>query len=568
MLMVLMALLAAMTLAMAYLASQDNSWSVGENVADAAAGRTLAGSGLELGVAILETESDWRNGHQDGWLLMNHPLLGGMIDLHLEDLATSGPPNDATEMIRLTVTARQDGVVQEASAIAYVPLSCEPPDPDVLDEFALFTVDEFRLSDHALLGRWSRSPLAMLGRRVAVGTQATAPMRVRIRDNAVAIDTTIYHGPDASSTLVSNAGLLPVVVVELPGTVPMPEPDLPLVDLPGDDDDQDDTHGSDDKDLDDDDDHRKQAHGNERSATHADRTTRDSAPVAWRLGGNGDAVIDELLVDSLLVNEHATLGLAPGGLIVSLGDLVISEGGRVAAEGNATIVVFGSLQIDNGSLTVPAGSNLVVYVGADLLLRNAYVGDAEGLGEFDPDLATWSSPGDIRVLGIAAFPTAWELRDRTLVKACLWSPHSTFQMRDDAVLCGRVATSTADLRDASALLYDHVLHRSDGWTNPDSDLWNDRDNFRDADATAWGVDAESFGLADHALRDSTSPMKRFDPSTNRYDTGATRTTANWNGSPTPRTIDVDYRWVALGRDIHGWEDHHENGHDDHEEDEP
>jgi len=96
MLLVLISLATATILTMAYLSSRDNSAQIGANVADSTSARWAALSGVELGIAVLETESDWRTAHDNGVLLDDHPVGGGVVDLLVEDIETQAPPTEST----------------------------------------------------------------------------------------------------------------------------------------------------------------------------------------------------------------------------------------------------------------------------------------------------------------------------------------------------------------------------------------------------------------------------------------------------------------------------------------
>ncbi|HJN80821.1 MAG TPA: hypothetical protein QF455_08135, partial [Phycisphaerales bacterium] len=74
MLMVLVAMATAMTLVVGWLASQDNSALVASNATRAASARASAQCGLELAVALLQSEAPWQTAHQDGWILQAYPL--------------------------------------------------------------------------------------------------------------------------------------------------------------------------------------------------------------------------------------------------------------------------------------------------------------------------------------------------------------------------------------------------------------------------------------------------------------------------------------------------------------
>ena len=77
MLLVMICMATATILASAYLASRENSPAIAENVQNTAAARWSSLSGLEMTVAMLETEFDWRtHAANDGMLLSDHPMGG------------------------------------------------------------------------------------------------------------------------------------------------------------------------------------------------------------------------------------------------------------------------------------------------------------------------------------------------------------------------------------------------------------------------------------------------------------------------------------------------------------
>ncbi|MCZ6811090.1 MAG: hypothetical protein O7D97_03725, partial [Planctomycetota bacterium] len=98
MLLVLVGLMIGTILATAYLASRDNSAAIGENIAAAARARWGAASALELGIAIMQTQTDWRTSHINGKLLDDYSFLAGAtIDLDIIDLQTALPPTAESE---------------------------------------------------------------------------------------------------------------------------------------------------------------------------------------------------------------------------------------------------------------------------------------------------------------------------------------------------------------------------------------------------------------------------------------------------------------------------------------
>jgi hypothetical protein len=207
MMMVLVSLALATILSTAYLTSRDNSLAIGLNSTAAARARWAALSALEMAVAVLQTETDWRNNHTNGVLLDSYPLAGATITITVRDMETDAPPTDTSEYLELTATAsvdidndgRADGV-QETKIEAYVPRVAGNRVAIDLAEFAIFVEDDIILNDSATVARWATAPLSGLGRRIQLGTQASASSSVDVRDTAVCIDTTVYYQTGASSS--------------------------------------------------------------------------------------------------------------------------------------------------------------------------------------------------------------------------------------------------------------------------------------------------------------------------------------------------------------------------------
>ena len=95
MLLVLLSVAMATILATAYLVSRDNSIAISRNSAAAAQARWSAMSALNTTVAILQTETNWRQSHTAGTLLADYELAGGTIEITAIDLETGSPPDSS-----------------------------------------------------------------------------------------------------------------------------------------------------------------------------------------------------------------------------------------------------------------------------------------------------------------------------------------------------------------------------------------------------------------------------------------------------------------------------------------
>ena len=146
MLLVLIALAMATIVTSAYLAARDNSAQVGANVTDAATARAAAASGVDIGVAILQTDTDWRSAHNTGTLIDGYTLEGADLTIELVDVLTGLPPDETSQYIEMTVYATVNGIEQSSTAYCEVIEIAGTPTVDVdLSEFSVFATESISL---------------------------------------------------------------------------------------------------------------------------------------------------------------------------------------------------------------------------------------------------------------------------------------------------------------------------------------------------------------------------------------------------------------------------------------
>ncbi|MCA9295757.1 MAG: hypothetical protein KC983_04555, partial [Phycisphaerales bacterium] len=215
MMLVLISMLTATILAMAYLASRDNSTDIAANVDRTSALSWAAHSGVNVAVAAMETNADWRTAHTNGTLFENLAVGNSTVKVELVDLQTYLPPDASTSHVQIIATATIDAVTQTAEAIAYV-RSGEPLLTVDLSEFAMYAGDTINLKNNAGLYRWSVAPSANLAMPIWIGTKNLNANAVNIDARAQTVDTvlattTAMSGSalnNAASTLVSEAPMI------------------------------------------------------------------------------------------------------------------------------------------------------------------------------------------------------------------------------------------------------------------------------------------------------------------------------------------------------------------------
>ena len=150
MLLVLISLMMATIMTMAYVASRDNSSAIGENVANSAAARWAADTGLNLGISVLQTQTDWRTLQNNGSLLHDYPLSSAIINVDLQDVQTGGIPQSNSQYLKVTSRAVVSGVEQTATATAFVPLQPGNMVDVDLSDFAVFAGNSLDMRNSSL----------------------------------------------------------------------------------------------------------------------------------------------------------------------------------------------------------------------------------------------------------------------------------------------------------------------------------------------------------------------------------------------------------------------------------
>lgn len=510
MLLVMVSLMMATIMATAYLASRDNSAAIGQNITSAAAARWSTTTGLQLGIAIFQTETDWRTAHNKGKLLDDYRIGAALIDLDIIDLATDQPPTVEAQYIRLTSTATVDGIEQVAIAMAYVPLDYDSAVSVDLSEFAIFTAGYLELSGDAILTRWPMAPLADMGRRIAVGTQAVDPSSIDLIGNAAAIDTTVYHDSGASGALITNSSGSSVDQVELSGSIPMPAAPDPGVTEPED-----------------------------PSPNSSLDTVGET--ITYTADGRWDQVTDEnsqvtLHGDITLVTDH---------------DRRLLVGTVLRIDGNVTLVVFGDLIMDNSAIELLPGSTLDMYVRGAIELRDSYIGDERVDNARDNSgNARYMDPDRVQIYSLGSDQNDWLLRNNSVVKASIYAPGYAMEIADDSAVYGRVAAGELRIKDQGALFYDHSLDSRNGYTNTDSKIYDaDGMLISELDLLSSLNDSDLQSFADAIGTDVEAQGDRIISTTST----AIATAEPLPDAPTPRPVPVKYEIMSFGTDVKAWE---------------
>jgi hypothetical protein len=519
MLLVLISLMMATILSLSYLASRDNSGVIGENIASAAAARWGTGSALDLGLAVLQTETPWRAA-PGGRLLDGVPLPdGGAATVLATDLATDAPPTDDSEYIELTAIAAKDGIEQVTKAEVYVPAT-PPGTVDIdLSEFAVFARERIELRDRAVVTRWPKAPLVRTGRPIAFATQALDSGEVRVDADAAAIDTILYHAPGASDHLVSCAGDTMPTLVELPDPIPMPASPPSGMPEPG--------------------------------AVAVAGINLNGAITTY--GGLRRCASASL--------SNTTLTLQDGTTFVVDDDLSLS-GSTVRVLGNAVIVVYDQMSMSASSIALASTAVLRLMVRRDLTMTDSYIGQETTGNPRDPSgSAAYMDPERVCMYGLAVDPGAmfnWDLSGTSVVKGSVYAPNARVRIKGTSALYGRAAAREVRLADDGALFYDPALDSRRGYAGPESALYDEGGRLLDAFSglaslseaalAAAAEAADTVILAPGAWCDDVAPAAAIVDDGALADGGAAVTPG-----VTPRTVRIEWRIVSVGSDVRDWE---------------
>ena len=174
---VMIAVLITGGMAVAYFGSRDNSIAISKNINTASMARTSSESGLDLAIAILETDADWRTQHIDGVILDEFQFGDSLLTITVIDTQTSEPPTESTNEVEITVHSSVDGVSQTMLATATIIPQNDEFDVD-FSEFAIFANSNIQVRDIATIGMWAASPLALKDDDIRIGTLSTRPMAI------------------------------------------------------------------------------------------------------------------------------------------------------------------------------------------------------------------------------------------------------------------------------------------------------------------------------------------------------------------------------------------------------
>jgi hypothetical protein len=512
MMLVLISLFTAVIITSAYLASRDNSTAIGANIRRATEARWAATSALDIGVAIMETKTDWRSGHINGKLLDDVVLGNAIVDIDILDLETGLPPTEDTVNLQLTATATVRGVMQKASAMAVIQEGLDTEIDLDLSEFAVFASESLTVKDNAMITRWPESPVSKLAQAIAIGTQATDAGSIDFMNNGAAIDSTVYHSPAASISLVLTGTGPDLGMQEVPDTIPFPISPAPSVAPP-----------ADDAKLD----HKYEitASGWIMSNEHhtCDVTLKSSA---GKVGF--DSSVTQFIVD---------------------GDLTLEAGVGLVVNSDLEMVVFGDLDLNTDSYIYLQGdSTLRLHIGGTLDVKDAAIGSYRSGSTRDTSgYEPWIDPSRIEIYGMNASEKVF-IKGDSAVAGSLYFPTYDIKIQNESAVYGRIAGANVVVQNESAVFYDHKLYSNTGYTNFSSKI------YRSADGSIEPL-VKLIAILDPSLVAAAADLLgvRIKVGDEVYGSATETVPVAMPGDPTPRVVPIEFEIEIVGTDVVAWE---------------
>lgn len=510
MMLVLISLGTATILTTAYITARDNSATIGENVVYAAEARCAATTGLDLGVAVLETDSDWRTAHTGGVLINDYPIGGGTLDVLVEDVETGAPPTASTSRVKITSIATRNGVKQIASVMAQVEPSADDTGIDVdLSEFVVFVSGSAKFGDAATIARWPKAPASQFGDRINIGTRQTSAGGIEFKSTATTIDTTFYYQTGSSSSLVTNESGVTMKLEGLLDRIPLPDaPTAPTVAV----------------------------------VTSGDLKSGAATTVA----------ANKMYNTIELTGASGRLNLDGNVTLVSSDDIRLSNNSGIVVNGNAVIVVTDELRMEDHSfIELQPGSTLSLYVNGSIAMSDAFIGGLRAnRAKFDSSGALeYTNPDRINILTPSTGVIA-NVTKQSVIVANVYGSRLTLNVGDTSAIYGRVAARFLTMTGQSTIFYDHALDSRVGYTNTTSALYENDGHLKTSVNSLTSLSTASLQTLADALSSPISGLfGLLNPSG-----GSTSTAYSVGpGDPTPRVVTVDVTGRVEGSDFNNWE---------------
>lgn len=470
---VMVAILVTGGMAIAYFGSRDNSIAISTNVASSSSARVVAESGLDIAIAILETNANWRNRHVDGLILDEYQIGEGTVSITIIDAETELPPTETTLEVLITVASTVEGRTQYTEASATI-----IPDDDEFDvdysEFAIFAQNRISIQGASSVQNWAASPMSSQ-HAIQIGTLSTSPMSVQI--NSLNQQNTLsLHAPEHASSMISTSSTF---TTDFTDALPYLQPPAPPSDV------------------------------REFSFTLAENN--DDELTRW---------VERFISNDSRSNKYfsQTTSIQEGSY--ELDEFELTPNQNIVIYGDVTLVVRDDLVMTNANVTLAKDATLTIHIGGDVDIQSSYIGNE------DSTTQAWMDPSRVQLYGHG--DDDWNISGRSTLKAELYAPTSDIHIRGLSTICGRLAGEDVLLRGASRVLYDQTLNKG-GFADSDSGLYDD-------DGSLISEIRQLTELNPALLNSIESAITTFDGNNDEFQFGSYRTPWNTEPTNRPHEV--------------------------------
>ena len=440
---------AAVIVVAAYVVGRQDAPRVGDNMISGAEARFAAETGIDLAVAVMEDPGlNWRTAHVGGVLIDEYDFGPGSISVSLIDLEGNVPTAE-TEYAVMIATGDCGGLRQSAAASVYQPVPSTEVDVD-LSEFAIFASQSIGVTNNGVVTRWKRAPKSTLGEPIRLATTSTAAGAVNVSSGGKVIDGQLFARGDAAAGVLANtvgaAGALDRVNVTNNQSLPFPAAPTPLT-----------------------------------LGILNSLTPNPVVTSSWVVGTSRR-------YQNVTVDTGGLLAFASDGLTnVITGDLELDDGGRMTIDKRINLVVQGNVRVlDDAAIEILDGGALNLWVGGDLRIDGGIVGmpvanvRAYASRRAMSDADVYASPEHFACYKLpgSAAGTRWEVRNRGFACGRFHAKDCDVMIDGEAAIFGHVAARRVEVKNQSALFYDHQLDRGLGYSNPASRLFSGERSLR------------------------------------------------------------------------------------------
>lgn len=425
----LVAVSIATLLGLSLASSSDANLATSANLAKVASARAAAASGIDLARSMLASPEALESLH-GATLFENAVVNANSVRVEVLDAETGGPATTESAAIEIVARSESDGVVQVARALGRANGHRAPTRADLdCSEFALLGKSSVTIEADALVGSWSKAPLAALGEPVKFGTAAGTDAGVHISSDASTHGCVRLRQASFATDREDAEEALALHVTSIPAPIQVPDAALP--DEPD--------------------------------------------------GHIGAAL---LMIDGLVAADAATTGdaripargsaVVRGAVRLDIGgNLFIERGAKVYVEGALVLVTRGNAVLDSCAIEVAPTGSLTMITNGDFTLQSAYVGGVrtdpnEGC---DPTGSAGYDGGTKRTVLFGASDRRVLVADGSVVKGQVYAPKSRIDIETRSAVYGRLLGNEVYLRAGTALFYDPSLDERFGWSNPTSGIW-------------------------------------------------------------------------------------------------